>query len=317
MNLAFFGVGAAAQPYLDALARRADMTVTAVCDPQRRAAEQIAAGWGARVFSSYDALLDEARPDAFWICVPPRLQTPAVRKAAELRVPFFVVPPGAVDFPSAQECGRLVREAKLVTAVGFPTRHTDVAQEAREYLGANPVPLALGWWLRPPEESEEPSPAAIDLLWNETCRLLDALRFFCGEVKRAHAVTPANSPGGLVLQLQFVGGGVGVVTCAAYPRPQPRVQLELLGDGWSLEFGGADQPLAPLRLIERDRTTILRCLNNPAADQASAFLDAINANDPATVPSNYAEALATLAICHAADQSAKDGRAVDVVSGER
>jgi predicted dehydrogenase len=312
MNLAFFGVGPAAQPYLGALARRADITVTAVCDPLRRAAEQVAAGWGARVFASHDALLDEGRPEAIWICVPPRLQTPAVRRAAELRVPFFVVPPGAVDFPSAQECGRLVREAKLVTAVGFPTRHTDVVQEAREYVGANPVPLALGWWLRPPEERDESSPAALDLLWSDGCRLLDALRFFCGEVTRVHAVTPVHSPGGLVLQLQFTGGGVGVVTCASYPRPQPRVQLELLGDGWSLEFGDAEQPLAPLRLIERDRTTILRCLNNPAADQAAGFLDAIKANNPAAVPCNYAEALAALAICHAAAVSAKEGRAMDV-----
>jgi predicted dehydrogenase len=129
-------------------------------------------------------------------------------------------------------------------------------------------------------------------------------------------LTPSNAPGGLVVQLQFAAGGVGVLTFAAYPRPEPRVQMELLGDGWSLEFGGpgsdASGLLAPLRLTERDRTTILRCMNTPAADHAKAFLDAVAGGDPSHVASSLPEAVATLNICHAAAVSAKEGRAVEV-----
>lgn len=316
-QVGFFGVGVVAQPYLDALARRTDVELTAICDPVRRAAEQIAAGWGARVFADYEALLDEGRPEALWICVDPHLQGPAVHQAIERQVPFFCVPPGAVDFEGASRCVELLKQKRLVTAVGFATRFTDVVQEAREYLGAHPVPLALGWWLRPPVELASEA-SAIKLLWNDACALVDALRYFCGDVKRVHALSPADSPGGLVVQLQFANGGVGVLTCAAYPRPEPRVQVELLGDGWSLEFGGpgADvhQLLAPLRLVERDRTTVLRCLNQPSAEHAAAFLDAVAANNPQAMVSSYAQTLGTLAVCQAAMVSAKEGRAVDVVA---
>src|SRR5262245_51654856 len=72
--LAFYGAGDAARPYLDALARRPDVQVTAVCDLDRRTAEQVAAGWNAQVFLSYDAMLSEVRPDALWVCVAPHLQ---------------------------------------------------------------------------------------------------------------------------------------------------------------------------------------------------------------------------------------------------
>jgi predicted dehydrogenase len=316
-QVGFFGVGAPAQPYLEALARRPDVALTAVCDPERRAAEQTAAGWGARVFPQYEMLLDEGRPEALWICVSPRLQDGAVQQAIERQVPFFCVPPGAASIESAAHCEELVNKVRLVTAVGFATRFTDVVQEAREYLGAHAVPLALGWWLRPPGEMASEA-SAVGLLWNDACNLVDALRYFCGDVKRVHALTPAESPGGLVVQLQFASGGVGVITCAAYPRPEPRVQVDLLGDGWSLEFGGpgADghQLLAPLRLVERDRTTVLRCLNQPPADHAAAFLDAVAANNPQAVASSYAEAIRTLAVCHAAARSAKEGRAVDVAA---
>ena len=70
----------------------------AVCDSDRRAAEQVAAGWGAKVYSSCEALLKDAQVDALWICVPSRLQSAAVKLAIERRVPFFVCLPGATDF---------------------------------------------------------------------------------------------------------------------------------------------------------------------------------------------------------------------------
>src|SRR5437879_4552190 len=73
-NLAFFGAGDLAQPYLNALRPRNDVRLVAVCDLDRRAAEQTAAGWEAQVFLSYEAMLRETQPDALWVCVPPSHQ---------------------------------------------------------------------------------------------------------------------------------------------------------------------------------------------------------------------------------------------------
>jgi predicted dehydrogenase len=308
LRLAFYGAGTLAQPYLDALARRDDAAVTAVCDLDRRAAEQTAAGWGARVFLSYEAMLQEAGPDALWVCVPPHLQGDVLLRAAERGIPFFVTPPGAADFERAHAYGAAVARAGLVTAVGFAGRHADVVREAREYLGANPIPLALGWWLCPPADE---AASALAVLWSQACRLIDALRFFCGEVRRVRALTAGGgaAPGGLVVQLELAGGTVGVLTCATFARPEPRVELELLGEGWSLGLG---RDLATLRLDERDKTTVLRCLNNPAADQVAAFLAAVAAGDRAAVAPTYAEALQIMAVCEAAGVSAREGRPVAV-----
>src|SRR5437763_15739532 len=207
INLAFYGAGEAARPYLDALARRGDVQLVGVCDLDRRSAEQVAAGWGAPVFLSYEAMLQEISPDALWVCVPPSHQGEVLPRAAEKRVPFFVLPPGAKDYESAAKHGRLVREANLVSGVGFPAAYTDVAREAREYVGTNVVPLAVGWWLRPAEET---SGGVVGLLWNEACVLIDALRFFCGEVDQVQAFAPGGESNSLVLHLRFRRGTVGV-----------------------------------------------------------------------------------------------------------
>jgi myo-inositol 2-dehydrogenase/D-chiro-inositol 1-dehydrogenase len=306
LQLAFYGAGPMARPYLDALARRSDVTLAAVCDLDRRAAEQTAAGWGGRVVLSYEAMLEEVKPDALWVCVPPHLQGDVILRAAERRIPFFVSPPGAASYEQAKLYGQIAAEARIVTAVGFPGRYADVVREAREYLGANPIPLALGWWLCPPED--EPSSASA-LLWSDACRLVELLRLFCGEVTRVRALNAGGgaTPGGLVVQLETSGGTVGVLTCATFARPEPRIELELLGEGWSLGLG---KDLATLRLDERDKTTVLRCLNDPAADQSAAFLEAVQAGDPSAVTPSYAEALQIMAVCEAARLSAREGRPI-------
>src|SRR4051812_39587564 len=101
LSAAFYGTGERAQPYLRALARRADVRVTAVCDPDRRAAEAVAAGWGAGVFASGEAMLREARPDVLWACAPPHRLGDVLLRAVEQGVPFFVEPPGAPDYAAA------------------------------------------------------------------------------------------------------------------------------------------------------------------------------------------------------------------------
>jgi predicted dehydrogenase len=308
-TLAFYGAGERARPYLEALGRRADVQVTAVCDLDRRAAEQTGAGWGAQVYLSYEAMLEEAQPGALWICVPPHLQGDVILKAIERGIPFFVDVPGAVDFQRAAVYRRRVAESGLVTAVGFSARYGDVVQEAHEYLGAHSIPLALGWWLAPAADAS--SSGAANLLWTDACRLVDAFRFFCGEIVRVRALNAGGEAlsGGLVVQLEFARGGVGVLTCATFARPEPRIELEMLGEGWSIGFGPG---LATLRLAESDKTTILRCLNNPAADQANAFLDAVGSGDGAGVLVDYADALKTLAVCHAAAISAQESRPVSL-----
>jgi len=51
-------------------------------------------------------------------------------------------------------------------------------------------------------------------------------------------------------------------------------------------------------------------LNDPHAEQVASFLAAVAAKAPATVVVDYAEALQTLAVCHAAVLSARQGRVV-------
>ena len=302
--------GKLAEKYLDALRQRNDVQITAVCDADRRAAEQIAAGWVARVYSTPDSMLAEGQPDALWICVPPGLQADVLLKAIERRIPFFICPPGASNFATAKECAALIDQARLVTAVGYSGRDADVVQEAREYLGANVVPLALGWWLAPPQGTSAPA-GVVDQLWSDASGMVDAMRCYCGNITRVRAITPreAAAAGGLVLQMEFAKGTVGMLTCATFARPEPRIELELLGESWSLRFG---RDFATLQLDESDKTTILRCMTDPAVRQTTAFLLAVAQRTPPRCRCPTRKHCSTLAVCHAAKVLVEENREVDV-----
>ncbi|MGF1580533.1 MAG: Gfo/Idh/MocA family protein [Gemmataceae bacterium] len=310
IRIAFFGAGELAQPYISALGKRSDVELVGVCDADRRAAEQVGAGWNAQVFSHYDEMMTTASPDALWICVPTRMQTDVILQAAERAIPFFVEPPGAVDFSHARTYSRSVERNHIPTVVGFFGRFSDVVSEAREYLGTNPIPMSLGWWLCPPNE-DMPSPTASGVLWHDGCRLVDGMRSFCGNVTRVRALSAGagGESGGLVVQFEFDSGTVGMLTCASFARPAPRIELEMLGEGWSLNLG---KDLTQLQLDEHDKSTILRCLNDPRADLVDAFLSAVVSREPSSVAPSYPDTLNTLAACEAARVSVKEGRTVPV-----
>lgn len=305
LKVAFYGTGSRAQPYLNSLQRVPGVELTSVCDLDRHSAGAAAVPWNARVFLSYEAMLDETRPDALWVCVEPQLQSDVIVKAAELKIPFFILPPGAIDFEHASAYAQAIRAANILTAVGYTSRLTDVFLDAREYLGAKPVPLALAWWLSAPSCGS--SNDAARLLWNEGCLLIDALRFFCGEVSGLRTRTTHPS-GGLVVDLEFQNGATGALACALFARPKPRIELEFLGEGWSLLFRNA---LATLEHAEHDKTTILHALNDAAWEATTAFLDALADRATACALPSYDEALKTLALCQDIETSAREGRIVE------
>src|SRR5206468_4285514 len=146
-----------------------------------------------------------------------------------------------------------------------------------------------------------PPPAATEYLRTDAAPLIDALRFFLGDVARVRALAPAA--GALTLQLEFTAGAAATLTCATFARPDPRHEMELLRDECSLRFADG---LRTLYLCEPDKTTILRSMNSAAAEATRAFLDAVQAGAPDAVSPGYGDALRTLAVCHAAALSVEE-----------
>jgi predicted dehydrogenase len=314
MNLACYGAGQGAEAYLGALARRPDVSLAAVADNDQRAAERLAAAWGAPTFSEMETLLEEVRPDALLICVEPSLQDRAVTLAVANRLPFLVEPPGSIDYHAALRLRREIETAGLVNAVGFWPRFADVVQEAMAYVGAHPVPLTLGWWLT--GQNTDAAITANEILVTKACVMLDAMCRFCGSVTQVRALTPGvgDRRNGIICELAFESGTTGILTCACFSRPMPRQDLELMGADWHLTFR---RGFSRLEVVEQNKTILLCCQNNPFESLLTDFLASAASGQATGSGADYGDAVRILAIGHAVRESAQTGQSVNLADLEQ
>src|SRR5262249_54572420 len=104
-------------------------------------------------------------------------------------------------------------------------------------------------------------------------------------------------------------GAVISLALRSQQLPEPRIELELPGEKWSLHF---TENMSRLHFIEPSKTTILRQMNQPHAEQLSAFLDAVRRQDAQHVISSYSEGLKTLALIEATRRSVESRKPINL-----
>src|SRR5215472_749148 len=136
MRAGVLGAGWIGQRHAEALARRGDVVVTAVCDLDTgRAARVAELAGGARVFADWREMLDGADLDALWICTPPRAHAAPAVAALDRGLPLYLEKPIA---RSGQDAARIVGAAargNAVCAIGYQWRAVDVLADLRGALG--------------------------------------------------------------------------------------------------------------------------------------------------------------------------------------
>jgi predicted dehydrogenase len=303
MNVACCGANHAAEIYLRALARRPDVSLAGIAANDQQAAERLAAGWRAPVFGETETMLEQSCPEALLVCVEPFLQDRAVALAVARRIPFLIEPPGGFDHQTAAALCREVDAAGLVNAVGFRPRFADIVQEARDYVGAHPVPLALGWWLA----GRNTALAADEILATEACIMLDTMCRFCGSITQVRALAPRidGQRNGIIVELSFDSGTSGILACTGFSRPVPRHELELMGADWHLTFQNG---FSTLEVVEQKKTTLLRCQNDPVDGLLTEFLASVATGQSTRVAADYGQAVSLLAVSQAVRESIATGR---------
>ena len=78
---------------------------------------------GAQAFGDFAAMLDEAKPDAVYIAIPPHAHRGQTELAAARGIHVFLEKPIALDVDQARAIAGAVRRAGVVSQVGFHMRH--------------------------------------------------------------------------------------------------------------------------------------------------------------------------------------------------
>ena len=319
--------------------------IAGFCDiiEERAEAFRQKAGCG-RVYTEYRKMLDTEKPDAVFVCVPPYCHGEIENDLIDRKIPFFVEKPVALTMEMACDIRDKVEKAKLITAVGFQCRYSSLVEPNRRFVEENKVLYVncarfggipgVDWWLKKSTSGGQ--------LVEQTIHQLDLMRWFCGEVDEVFAYNMTGFIKGVpgydtddmsLTSLKFKSGILGTIATGCYPTggeaydskvtfstADKRADLRILdsfkvyGEKPAENEGKSGLILANDGSMKASGDAVVYKETIPDAGVPSdrTFLEAVLNNDPSKLRTSYADAVKTLAVGLAANESMATGKAVKV-----
>lgn len=306
LRLGFIGAGWIAALHLEALERLGRTKLVAVVSRTIDGAAAVTERWGGTPHADLDRMLDEARIDVAYLCVPPFRAVAIGERLVERGIPFLAEKPlAAADAAGPARLAAAIERAGVVVAVGYHLRALDIVPVVQARLAAQPPRLAVARWLgsTPPPawwgRVEEGGGQVVE----QATHLYDLARLLMGEAEVVGAIStrdPDASPPGVDVAdataaiLRFESGAIG--SFANTRRiASGSIEVEFASDGLLTTLVKRDggQGDWHARFDTGDGVEELHAERDPYEIQAAAFLDAVEARDPGRVLSTYADALKT------------------------
>ncbi len=329
IKIAFVGSGGMAEAHAPNYGKIKDTQIVGFCDVMRDRAEPMAQKYGGEAFTDPAEMLDAVAPDGVYILLPPFAHGAAEFACVERKIPFFVEKPIDLDLNQAKEIAQAVQDSGLLTSAGYLNRYRTSVKKAREMLQDDPAVLAIGGWIG---GSPEPDPKAPITVWwvdksksggqfiEQVTHTVDLVRFLMGEATEVAAVTAQGFNVGIpdygiedawAVAVKFASGGVANLYACCASNASGGVKLDVYAKNCAFAFTGWEHNCKIFRTDGPDEV-LGDELGYPEAiyPEDVAFVEMLRSGDQSKVQSDYADALKTLEITIAADQSVATGEKI-------
>lgn len=302
-----------------------DVEVVAVADPVEERRDAMARLFGAqRVYRNHTELYDHesaATLDAVYICVEPTAHTDTELRAIDLGLPFLVEKPMTLDLGLAETIVKRVAEKKLITAVGFQDRYLDVFDMVKDELPRHrPGGLVYGAWVGgiPGVWWWQKKSTCGGQLVEQNIHLLDGLRYLFGEPKSVYATCSRGIVTGRedydtddhsTAVIEFDNNYTATLVSACYLKKEhgyPFCGLRVFLEDMSIEYRLRTSTTFS---TDKETHTFMRQLDQGVTEDRT-FIDAVKSGDGSRIRSPYADALKTLKLGFAANESMETGKKI-------
>jgi predicted dehydrogenase len=307
VRLGLVGGGWISRHHLEALERLGRTKLVGVVSRTAETGDAVTSLWGGTRYDDLDTMLAKAKPDVVYVAVPPYRAVAIGERLVAAGIPFLTEKPlAASDAAGPARLAAAIAQSGLIVGVGYHLRALDILTEVREWLDDSAPRLVVARWL-----DATPGPA----WWSraeqgggqvieQATHLYDLARYLVGEatvVGAASTMDPLVSRRGsnvvdsTAAVLRFEGGAIG--SFANTRRlASATIEIELVSEGFITTLTKRPERGQGDWHAEYDDGTAIRSIRtgtDPYERQASAFLDAVKANDASRLLSSYADALKT------------------------
>ncbi len=320
LRLAFIGVGRRMTGHIKYLHGLPETEIVAFCDLAAEAAEARVAEFGGKAYTDVRRMLEEVRPDAAFLGLPPFGHGAVEFACIEAGVPFWLEKPVHLDIAEAREIAAGVAAKKLVTSVGYQERYLDIVERFERELAGRQAGIAFGywmggsprgWWVR----KEKSGGQAVE----QTTHVFDLARHLFGPARRVFAsgvsgIIPTddgrNIEDASAATIEFASGVVAVVTSACYLTVGQNVPAGL--DVFCRDANLKYQRRSSLTVTTAEGSTTWRTQNHSEHDMLNDFLAAVRDRDPGRVRCDYQQGVEAVELSLATNRALETGRVVDL-----
>ncbi len=300
--------------------------LVACCDRLIESAQTIAqeaTGGTAAVYRDYIRMLDEAKPDAVYIVLPPFAHSDQVEQAARRGIHVFIEKPIALNMDLALRMVDAAERAGIITQVGFQFRFGAAVEWVYDSLQSGetgPLGLMLAryfcnslhapWWRHKDKSGGQ--------LVEQVIHMIDLLRYFFGRpvyvTSRQANLFHRDLPDYTVEDVSgtligFENGGLGIIAATNGAIPGQWInQYHLVAHGLTVDFTDANHAIATHTAEDPPRTETIADERDPWQAVSADFIAAVQEHRPARVP--IREGALTLELALAASHSAERGEQV-------
>ncbi len=316
VRIGFVGVGGIAREHLKNLAEIPNAQIAAVCDTVAATAEEVGRSYGCPAYSSHEEMLSHERLDAVYVCTPPFARGPAEIAVAKRGIALFVEKPVALDLSTAREIQATIEREKVLASVGYVYRYLETVDRARDALAGRQIGIVLGQYLTSTPRSPwwRVKAKSGGQLVEQTTHIVDTARYLAGEVRTivaasgrrlVHDLEGMDIDDVASVLLTFESGAIGQIasTCGSIPG-YGAAGLTVFAENVVVEILGT----SGVRIRRPGRVEEIQVSGSSIfRSEDEAFVRAVETGDHSLVRSTFADAVRTLAVTLAADESVARG----------
>ncbi|MFB6136545.1 MAG: Gfo/Idh/MocA family protein [Halobacteriaceae archaeon] len=313
LRVAFIGAGGRASSHLQNVGEMDDAEVVAVCDIDEDVARDAAEPHGAAVYTEHEPMYEQEDIDAVFVGVPPFAHTDQELMAAERGIHLFVEKPIALSVEKAEEILDAVEANGVVAQVGYQMRYAEATERALELTEGRPIGLVDGYyktsvpgtaWWRVFERSG-------GQIVEQVTHIYDLVRHVVGEVEEVTAygghriVDEIDFEDSVTASMRHENDAVSNIDSTS-AASQHSSGIELVGGDVQLTLEGNS-----LTGVVDGEEVDFEGEGDMSRAEVESFVEAARTGDDAGVRSTYADAVRTLALTLAVNESLASGDPVE------
>jgi len=348
-KLAMIGCGGIGGYHLEHFMNFKDIELVGFCDliPDRAESFVHKSGKG-KAFTDFRKMYDETKPDMVCIGIPPYKHGEIEFDTIERGINMFVEKPVSLDLDMAKEIRDKIKAKNIIAASGFQCRYDNINEAAKDFISKNEIVVMQGsrvggvpevdWWRVKDLSGGQ--------LVEQTVHNMDMLRYLLGDIELVYSIPTRgfikdsewpgyNTDDISTTIFKFKSGITGTMMTGCY---------SLNGAAWDSKFTLGTRT-ARLDYYLVSHVNIYGIEEEKKAEESNGgiikgdgmqkpnegetgirvnsnidfgticdrtFIDAVITGDPSKIRSPYCDAVKTLALVLACNESMKTGQPVKV-----